>query len=93
MFGGLLGGKKRESNAIRAGAFSSAGADRHSQVPRPSTAMAESLMEDLESAEMPSSAEIDRLLETMLEQQGQKAVVRQNIMKLTDDKKWLMLQG
>ena len=46
-----------------------------------------------EGDEMPSSAEIDRMLEDMLEEQKMKPAVRDNIRMLPDDKKWMMLQG
>ena len=42
---------------------------------------------------MPGTDDIDAMLEEMFEAQGMKPAVRANIMKLPDDKKWLMLQG
>ena len=73
---------------------SSAASNRHSAQPSRDSKMpplGSTIVEDPE--EMPSSEEIDRMLEEMLSQQGQKPEVRANIMKLPDDKKWLMLQG
>ena len=55
--------------------------------------LARQSLSDVDEEQMPGRDEIDRRIRAMLESQGQKPQVAEQIMMLSDDKKWMMLKG